>query len=87
MGGQKMCFEAPKIKKMIFTQNPNSVIFLNMGDGQGSGPSHPDSVGSLGLIRGLKILCTIKIELTKTNFTFYLLPTLIIVSGNSIALK
>ena len=87
MGGQKMCFEAPKIKKMIFTQNPNSVIFLNMGDGQGSGPSHPDSVGSLGLIWGLKILCTIKIELTKTNFTFYLLPTLIIVSGNSIALK
>ena len=41
----------PKSKKLIFSKNPNSVICLNMGGGQGSGPSHPDGVGPLGLIR------------------------------------
>ena len=42
----------PKIKKKSFSQkNTNSVICPKMGGSQGSGPSHPDGVGPLGVIR------------------------------------
>ena len=44
-------FETIKLKKMIISKNPNSGICPNMGGGQGSGPSHPDGVGPLGVIR------------------------------------
>ena len=50
-GGQKSFFGPPKSKKLIFSKNPNSVICPNMGGGQGSGPSHPDGVRPLGVIR------------------------------------
>ena len=50
--GVKEVFLGPqKSKKLIFSKNLNSVICLNMGGGQGSGPSHPDGVGPLGSIR------------------------------------
>ena len=50
--GQKSFQGAPpKIKKIVFSKNPNSVICPNMGGGQGSGPRHPDGVRPLGVIR------------------------------------
>ena len=51
MGAKKVFRDPPKSKKLIFSKNPNSVICPNMGGGQGSGPSHPEGVGPLGLIR------------------------------------
>ena len=43
MGLKKVFRDPPKSKKLIFSKNPNSVICPNMGGGQGSGPSHPET--------------------------------------------
>ena len=48
--GSKIFLEPPKQKKINFLKNPNSVICLNMGCGQGSGPSHPDGVRLFGVV-------------------------------------
>ena len=40
-----------RLKKLIFSKKPKSVICLNIGGSQGSGPSHPDGIGPLGLTR------------------------------------
>ena len=48
--GSKKCFGSPKLKKWFSQKNPKSVICQNIGGGQGSGPSQPDVVGSLGSI-------------------------------------
>ena len=48
--GSKKCFGPPKLKKWFSQKNPKSVICQNIGGGQGSGPSQPDVVGSLGSI-------------------------------------
>ena len=40
-------YDPPKVR---FSKILNSVICPNMGGGQGSGPSHPDGVGPLGVI-------------------------------------
>ena len=50
-GTQKNFFGSPIIKKSDFLKNLNSVICLNIGGGQRSGPGHPDGVGPLGSIR------------------------------------
>ena len=49
---KKLTFWAPKNEKnVVFSKNLNSGIWLNIGGGSHSGPSDPDSVGPLGLIR------------------------------------
>ena len=40
-----------KMKKMFFSKNPSSVIWLNIRGGQDSCPGDLDSVEPLGLIR------------------------------------
>ena len=48
---QKSFLGPPKIKKNDFLKTPEFVICPNIGGGQGSCLSHPDGVGSIGLIR------------------------------------
>ena len=40
-----------KMKKLIFSKNPTSLIWLNIGGGSHSGPDDPYSVRPLGSIR------------------------------------
>ena len=49
--GHKCFLGPPKIKKNDFLKKPEFRDLSEHGGGQGNGPSHPDGVGPLGLIR------------------------------------
>ena len=50
-GVKKVFRGPPKSKKLIFSKKPKFCDLSEHGGGQGSGPSHPDGVRPIGVIR------------------------------------